>query len=167
MRGPNYHWVIDLYERLNLPVVSAVVQALHKATADRIANLEKQKTEEGNQRIHMKVTRAEDQEARKKWGKQQAVRHTYGNEESDGDDVDNANLVKYITQMVGNEESITVESAISPVLSTRERISLKLHNLKPIKYNLVLIIVTKNCGLFCKFRIVSGRPDRFGSIDIT
>lgn len=43
MRGPNYHWVIDLYERLNLPVVPAVVQALHKATSERIANLEKQK----------------------------------------------------------------------------------------------------------------------------
>ena len=112
MRGHNYHWVIDLYERLNLPVVPAVVQALHKATADRIANLEKQKTEEGKQRrVHMKVARAEDQEARKKWGKQQAVRHTYGNEESDGeDDVDDENLVRDIAQMVGNEDSITVVS---------------------------------------------------------
>ena len=33
----------------------------------------------------MKVARAEDQEARKKWVKQQAVRHTYGNDQEDDD----------------------------------------------------------------------------------
>ena len=112
MRGPNYHWVIDLYERLNLPVVPAVVQALHKAIAERIANLEKQKTEEGKQRrIHMKVARAEDQEARKKWGKQQAVQHTYGQEsEGEDDDDDDENLVRNVAQLLGDEESIIVVS---------------------------------------------------------
>ena len=37
-------------------------------------------------RIQMKVARAEDQVARKKWVKQQAVQHTYGNDTEDGDD---------------------------------------------------------------------------------
>ena len=101
MRGPNYHWVADLYERLNLPVVPAVVQALQKAIADRIANLEKQKTEKGKQqRVHMKVARAEDQEARKKWVKQQAVRHTYG-EEDLGDEDDDGTLVRDVGEMIG------------------------------------------------------------------
>ena len=75
--GPNYHWNIDLYERIKLPVVPAVVEALQKAIAERAAALEKQKTEEGKrQRIHMNIARAEDQAERKKWVKQQVVRHT-------------------------------------------------------------------------------------------
>ena len=110
MRGPNYHWVADLYERLNLPVIPAVVQALQKAIADRVVNLEKQKPEKGKQqRVHMKVARAEDQEARKKWVKQQAVRHTYGQEDS-GDEDDDGNLVRDVGEMIGNEDEVTVIS---------------------------------------------------------
>ena len=64
VRGPNYHWAVDLYEKLKLPVVPAVVEALHKATTDRAAELEKQKSERRKQnRIRMKVARAEDQES--------------------------------------------------------------------------------------------------------
>ena len=33
--GPKYHWMIDRYERLNLPVLSAVVEALEKAVGKR------------------------------------------------------------------------------------------------------------------------------------
>ena len=110
MRGPHYHWVADLYERLNLPAIPAVVQALHKAISDRAANLEKQKTEKGKQqRVHMKVARAEDQEARRKWVKQQAVRHTYGREDSEDED-DDGNLVRHVGQMIGNEDELTVVS---------------------------------------------------------
>ena len=43
VRGPNYHWVIDLYERIRLPVVPAVVEALQRAIAERAVALEKQK----------------------------------------------------------------------------------------------------------------------------
>ena len=78
-RGRDYHWVIDLYERMNLPVISAVVRALHSSTQDRIDALRKQKTDESkHKRIRVKVARAEDQEARKKWVKRQALVHTYG-----------------------------------------------------------------------------------------
>lgn len=109
MRGPNYHWVADLYKRLNLPVMPAVVQALHKAIADRVANLEKQKTEkQKQQRVHMKVSRAEDQEARKKWVKQQPVRHTYGQE--DYGDEGEGNLVRHVGEMIGNEDEVTLSS---------------------------------------------------------
>ena len=110
VRGPNYDWVADLYERLNLPVVPAVVQALQKAIADRVANLEKQKTEKGKQqRVHMKVARAEDHEARKKWVTQQAVRHTCGQEDL-GDEDDDGNLVRDVGEMIGNEDEFTVIS---------------------------------------------------------
>ena len=87
VRGNNYHWVIDLYQRLNLPVIPAAVEALVKCVKDRAAELNKQQTEAWKQqRIRMKVTRTEDQEARKTWVKQQAVTHSYGNSEDGGDD---------------------------------------------------------------------------------
>ncbi|KAK3744062.1 hypothetical protein QZH41_007954 [Actinostola sp. cb2023] len=91
VRGPTYHWIIDLYDRLNLPVIPAIVTALQKAASDRIEELKKQKTAAAKQnRIHMKVARAEEQEARRKWGKRQTVMHTYGNDDEDdeGDPVD-------------------------------------------------------------------------------
>lgn len=110
VRGPNYHWVVDLYERLNLPVVPAVVEALRKVTMDRASELEKQKSERRKQsRIRMKVARAEDQEARKKWVKQQAVRHTYGREDSE-DEGEVKVEVRDVNEMVGDDEQITVVS---------------------------------------------------------
>ena len=86
VRGPSYHWVADLYERLNLPVLPAVVEALQKEVADRMKEVEKGKTDHKKGiRIQMKVARAEEQEARKKWVKRQALQHSYG---QDDDDVD-------------------------------------------------------------------------------
>ena len=110
LRGPNYHWVIDLYERIKLPVVP-VVEALQKAIAERAAALEKQKTEGGKrQRIHMKVARAEDQAERKKWVKQQVVRHTYGHDDSGDEGDDDGNLVRDVAQLIGDANEITVVS---------------------------------------------------------
>ena len=63
-REIDYHWVVDLYERLKLLVLPEVV---HKATQERMKKLEKKKTEETKQkRISQKVTHAEDQGERKK-----------------------------------------------------------------------------------------------------
>ena len=41
----NYHWVIDLYEMLNLPVILAVIEALQKAAVDHMKEIEKGKTD--------------------------------------------------------------------------------------------------------------------------
>ena len=57
----------------------------------------------------MKVARAEDQEAREKWVKQQAVRHSYGQEDS-GDEDDDGNLVRDVGEMIGNEDESTLIS---------------------------------------------------------
>ena len=87
VRGPKYHWVIDLYECLNLPVLPAVVQALEKAVKERAEELEKEKSDKAKQgRVRMKVARAEDQEGQK-WLKRQAIEHSYG-QEDDADDVE-------------------------------------------------------------------------------
>lgn len=103
-RGKEYHWIVDLYERLNLPVLPAVVRALKKATEERMAELEKRKTEEYKKnRISQKVARSEEQEERKKWGKRQAIEHSYGAE----DDVDAENedpkLVQEAQVILGDE----------------------------------------------------------------
>ena len=108
IRGSSYHWIIDLYERLNLPVISAVVDALQKEVKDRMKEIERGQTENKKKvRTQMKVARAEDQVARKKWVKQQAVQHTYGNDTEDGDDeeVDEALTVDVQAAIAGAEES--------------------------------------------------------------
>ena len=87
VRGAKYLWVIDLYESLNLPVLPAVVQALEKAVKERAVELEREKSDKAKQgRVRMKVARAEDQEAQKKWLKHQAIEHSYG--QDDADDVE-------------------------------------------------------------------------------
>ena len=87
VRGPSYHWVVDLYERLNLPVLSAVIEALQKEVAEQMKEVERGKTDHKKGiRIQMKVARAEDQEARKKWVKRQALQHTYGQDDDDADE---------------------------------------------------------------------------------
>ena len=77
-RGPDYHWIVDLYECMNLPVLPEVVLAFQKATKERMTELEKKKTDEVKQkRVSQKIARSEDQEERKKWVKHQAILHTY------------------------------------------------------------------------------------------
>ena len=108
VRGPNYHWVIDLYERLNLPVIPAVIEALQKEVVDRMKAIETGKTDHKKKiRIQMKVARAEDQEARKRWVKRQAVQHTYGNDADDGNadehDVD-PSIIAAVRDAIGGAE---------------------------------------------------------------
>jgi len=64
VRGSSYHWIIDLYERLNLPVIPAVIEALQKEVTDRMKEIERGQTDNKKKvRIQMKVARAEDQVA--------------------------------------------------------------------------------------------------------
>ena len=104
-QGSNYHWVVDLYERLKFPIVPEVVRAFQKATQERMKNLAKKKTEDAKQkRISQKVARAKDQEERKKWVKRQAVIHTYG-VEGEKDSTEDSNLVQEAEQMLGGENT--------------------------------------------------------------
>ena len=72
-------------------MIPAVIEALQKEVTDRMKEIErgqtdKKKKKKKKTRNQMKVARAEDQEARKKWVKRQTVQHTYGNDEEDGDE---------------------------------------------------------------------------------
>lgn len=106
-RGSKYHWVIDLYERLKLPILHEVVRAFRKATEERIKELTKKKTEDTKRkRISHKVARAEDQEERKKWGKRQAILHTYGVEGVEDGTEEDANLVQEVDHMLSGEDAV-------------------------------------------------------------
>ena len=100
-------WVADLYEHLNLPVLPAVVEALEKEVADRMKEVNRGKTDHKKRiQIQMKVARAEEQEARKKWVKRQALQHTYGQDE----DVDEDEAV----------DPAVIEGAWEPMRGTQE-----------------------------------------------
>ena len=105
VRGSSYHWAIDLYDRINLPVIPAIIEALQKEVTDRIKEIQRGQTDQKKKtRIQMKVARAEDQEARKKWVKQQAVQHTYGiDADEDEDDVD-PSVIAAAREMIGGAE---------------------------------------------------------------
>ena len=60
--------------------------------------------------MHMKVPRAEDQAERKKWVKQQVVRHTYGHDDFGDEGHDDGNLVRDVAQLIGDGDEITVVS---------------------------------------------------------
>ena len=104
VRGSDYHWIVDLYQRLNLPVVGAVVKALKNAVEERAAILENQKLEETQRkRILNKVARAEDQAERKRWGKRQSLQHTYGDEDVEDDPVLVAEADSLINDLGGGD----------------------------------------------------------------
>lgn len=103
VRGKSYHWIIDLYDRLKLPVIPAIIKALQKEVEERMAEIEKGRTDHKKKiRVQMKVARAEEQEARKKWVKRQAVLHTYGND--DDDEEEDPRLVTAAGQVIGVAE---------------------------------------------------------------
>ena len=65
-RGSDYQWIVELYKRMNLPVLPEVVRAFQKATKERMTELEKKKTDEAKQkRVSQKIARSEDQEEQK------------------------------------------------------------------------------------------------------
>ena len=98
VRRPQYHWVTDLCELINLPILPTIVKALSAAIKVRAAELQKQKSSHSKTlRVRMKVARVEDQEAPKKWVKRQPTVHSCGKDD-EGDD------------KLGEEEEVTVIS---------------------------------------------------------
>ena len=76
-RGVQYHWMLDLFRRLKLPLFDGMEEALRKANDERAKKLEKLKTDE------FKMKREIEQEVRKQWLQEQETSHGYGNDELD------------------------------------------------------------------------------------
>ena len=107
-RGPDYHWIVDFYERMNLPVLPEVVRAFQQATKERMTELEKKTDEAKQKRVSQKIARSEDQEERKKWVKRQAILYTYGAEDKDDGSEEDRTLVQEAEHLMGGEETVIV-----------------------------------------------------------
>lgn len=80
-RGPQYHWVVELFRRLKLPVYDGVHRALEDFNKLRMGKLEHEKAEKSNKRrIMLKVERTKDAQRRKEWSRKHG-HDTYGDDE--------------------------------------------------------------------------------------
>ena len=85
-KGTGYHWLLDLFGRLKLPILDGMQEALEQANTTRKKKLEKLRSEESKKkRIKWKNARDLEQEERKRWVKQQEIRHDYGEEDGEDD----------------------------------------------------------------------------------
>ena len=76
-----YHWVVELFRRLKLPVYDGVHRALEEFNNLRMENLEHEKTEKSKKRrIMLKVERTKDAQRRKEWSRKHG-HDTYGDDE--------------------------------------------------------------------------------------
>ena len=67
-RGPQYHWVVELFGRLKLPVFDGVHRALEEFSELRMEKLEHVKSEKSKKRrIMLKVERTKDAQRHKEW----------------------------------------------------------------------------------------------------
>ena len=87
-RGPQYHWVIELFRLLKLPVFDGVHAALEAFNERRKAELDRKKTDRcKRRRIELKVERTRDSQHRKKWSKKHG-HDTYGSGDSDEEGIE-------------------------------------------------------------------------------
>ena len=85
--GLSYHWLLELFVRLKLPVFDGMAEGLQKGNEIRAKNLEKKQTEEAKQQhTNWKKARVHEQEERKQWIYRQKILHTYGSDNDDDDD---------------------------------------------------------------------------------
>ena len=69
-RGPQYHWVIELFRLLKLPVFDGVHAALEAFHQQRKTELDREKTDRfKRRRIELKVERTLDSQRHKQWTK--------------------------------------------------------------------------------------------------
>ena len=98
-RGPKYHWTLELFRRLGLPVTDDMQAAVEYTLKRQSRDQQRKATEKGKkQRISLKISRAERHEARKAWVRAQAITHTYGSDSSEDDQATEARAVPVQTQ---------------------------------------------------------------------
>ena len=87
-RGPQYHWVIELFRLLKLPVFDGVHAVLETFNEQRKTELDCKKTDRcKHRRIEFKVERTLDSQRRKKWSKKHG-HNTYGSGDSNEEGVE-------------------------------------------------------------------------------
>ena len=77
--GVKYHWLLDLFIRLKLPIFDGMKEGLEKANRNRMRSLAFKQTERTKKRrIELYQSRDKEQKARSKWAKKQKIQHDYG-----------------------------------------------------------------------------------------
>lgn len=85
--GHSYHWILDLFSHLKLPIFDGMVDALQNANDVQAKNLSKKQTEEAKEkRTKWKKARGQEQQERKLWSRRQCIEHTYGSDECSTDE---------------------------------------------------------------------------------
>ena len=81
-KGPAYHWLLDLFDRMSLPRFDGMAEALKALNVSRFKSLSKVKQcdVKRKRRRAGKRHRQSEQTARKLWVEQQKSCHTYGKE---------------------------------------------------------------------------------------
>ena len=115
-RGIQYHWLLDLFRRLKLPLFDGMEEALRKANDERAKKLEKLKTDEFKKKqITLKRKREIEQAVRKQWLQEQETSHGYGNDdeldcEAQDDDVQGGSDLLSQTTVTGPDGASVVTS---------------------------------------------------------
>ena len=69
-KGRKYHWITELYRRMQLPVYDGLIEKLETSNKTRTKGLEHKKKEEiKRRRIELKCKRTKEAQARKQWSK--------------------------------------------------------------------------------------------------
>ena len=138
-RGPQYHWVVELFKRLKLPVFDGVQATLEEFSELRKKKLDRQITEKcKRRRIQLKVEQTKDAQCRKAWSKKHG-RDTYGDDDSDDDDLElkpkaSKRRKKDHSQLEGCAKHVgpllpsVLTTASAP--TTKGRMALQLHSTK-------------------------------------
>ena len=99
-KGASYHWILDLFSRLRLPLLDGMQEALLMANQKRHKNLVKKQSEEGKDaRTRWKKARVQEHEERKLWSRQQSIPHTYGSESDNVEDEESSNTTTTSTRI--------------------------------------------------------------------
>ena len=87
-RGPQYHWLLDLFERMGLPILAGKAEALKLSNCKRANTLKYRKTKEAKKKRSQSKSKhkEEEQHQRKAWGKKkQKNLHSYGPKQLEDD----------------------------------------------------------------------------------
>lgn len=101
-KGPQYHWVIELYSRMGLPILDGIREMCEADNENRMKRLERKKTEAGKRkRVQHKINRTEEQTLRcsfwKKYVQRLQIRHSYGDNDDEEEPLSEETAV-HVTQ---------------------------------------------------------------------
>ena len=83
-RGPRYHWILDILERMCLPVVQNLPSILQKLNEGRFFDIQSQKTNaaKAKRKLYKRKRKVFEHQRRQLFVKESAMKHDYGGDVS-------------------------------------------------------------------------------------